>query len=340
MKKIVGFGDFLVRLSPEGYKRFLQADRFEVFYTGAEANVLSSLSMMGEKTDFITRLPDNGIARSGEARLRMLGVGTEHIAWGGERIGTFYAEKGASQRPSTIVYDRKYTSIATASPEDFDFSAAFEGAGWFHCTGITPALGGKLPQIVEQAMRTAHEKGLRVSCDLNYRKNLWTTEEARRVMERLLPMVDILIANEEDCEKVLGIRAAETDVIQGKLSREGYMDVARQLTERFGVSAVGITLRKSISASDNEWSAMLYTGGQAYFSRTYAIHIVDRIGGGDSFAAGLLYGFGHELEPQEIIEYAAAASCLKHSIELDVNLSSVAEIRRLMEGDGSGRVQR
>ena len=340
MKKIVGFGDFLLRLNPEGYKRFLQADRMEVYYTGAEANVLSSLSVMGEKTDFVTRLPDNAIARCGEAGLKKLGVGTEHIAWGGDRLGVFYVEKGASQRPSMIVYDRKYTSIATASPEDFDFDAAFEGAGFFHCTGITPALGGKLPEITALAMAKAKEKGITVSCDLNYRKNLWTTAQAKATMEKLLPMVDILIANEEDCEKVLGIRAAETDVVQGKLSRAGYVDVARQLVERYGVKAVGITLRKSISASDNEWSAMLYLDGTAYFSRTYAVHIVDRVGGGDSFAAGLLYGFGHEYAPQEIIEFAAAASCLKHSIELDVNLSTVSEVRKLMEGDGSGRVLR
>ncbi|MDD6883329.1 MAG: sugar kinase [Eubacteriales bacterium] len=340
MKKAVGFGDFLVRLNPEGYKRFLQADRFEAYYTGAEANVLSSLSMMGVETEFVTRLPENAIARCAVASLRKLGVGVSHIAWGGERMGVFYVEKGASQRPSTIVYDRKYTSIATAKPEDFDFASAFAGAGWFHCTGITPALGEHMPEVTEFAMAEARRMGLKVSCDLNYRKNLWTTQRAKQVMERLLPMVDILIANEEDCEKVLGIRAAETDVVQGKLSREGYMDVARQLTERFGVQAVGVTLRKSISASDNEWSAMLYTGGKAYFSRTYAMHIVDRVGGGDSFAAGLLYGFGNGFAPQKIIDYAAAASCLKHSIELDVNLSTVDEICRLMEGDGSGRVQR
>ena len=340
MKKVVGFGDFLVRLNPEGYKRFLQADRFEVFYTGAEANVLCSLSVMGVETDFMTRLPDNAIGRCALASLKKLGVGTSHVAWGGDRIGIFYVEKGASQRPSAIVYDRMHSSICTSAWTDFDFDAAFEGAGFFHCTGITPALGGELPIIVEKAMERAKALGLTVSCDLNYRKNLWTTEQAKATMERLLPMVDILIANEEDCDKVLGIRAAETDVIQGKLSRAGYVDVARQLTERYGVGSVAVTLRRSISASDNEWSAMLYTGGEAYFSRTYAIHIVDRVGGGDSFAAGLLYGIGHEYSFQEAVEFAAAASCLKHSIELDVNLSTAEEVRRLMAGDGSGRVLR
>ena len=340
MKKVVGFGDLLIRLNPEGYKRFLQADRFEVCYTGAEANVMASLSVMGVETEFVTRLPENAIACCAAANLRKLGVGISHIRWGGERMGVFYVEKGASQRPSTIVYDRKHTAIAEAKPDDFDFEAAFQGAGWFHITGITPALGERLPETAELAMSTARKLGLKVSCDLNYRKNLWSTPQAKRVMERLLPMTDILIANEEDCEKVLGISAAHTDVVHGKLNTAGYVDVARQLTSRFGVQAVGITLRKSISASDNEWSTMLYTQGNAYFSPTYAVHIVDRVGGGDSFAAGLLYGFGHGFTPQEIVNYAAAASCLKHSIELDVNLSTVEEVRRLMDGDGSGRVRR
>lgn len=340
MKKAVGFGDFLLRLNPEGYKRFIQADRFEVYYTGAEANVLSSLSVMGVKTDFITRLPDNAIGHCGEASLKKLGVGTDHIAWGGERMGIFYVEKGASQRPSTVVYDRRHTSIATSEPDDFNFDAAFRNAGFFHCTGITPALGGKLSEITTAAFIKAREKGLVTSCDLNYRKKLWSTTEAKTTMEKILPMVDILIANEEDCDKVLDIRASGTDVVQGKLSRAGYIDVAHQLTERYGIKTVAITLRKSITASDNEWSSMLYTNGTAFFSRTYAMHIVDRVGGGDSFAAGLLYGIGHKYCPQDIIEFAAAASCLKHSIEQDVNLSTVDEIRRLMKGDGSGRVLR
>jgi 2-dehydro-3-deoxygluconokinase len=250
-------------------------------------------------------------------------------------------EKGASQRPSKVIYDRKHTAISTSSPEDFNWKAIFDGAGYFHFTGITPALSEGMPAVVEAACRAAKEAGVVISCDLNYRKNLWTTEQAGKTMGKLLELVDYLIANEEDADKVLGIHAPDSDVIAGKLSRDGYTQVARRLVERFpNIRGIGITLRQSISASDNIWGAMYFTEGTAYFSREYNVHIVDRVGGGDSFAAGLLYGIGTGMSPQDTVEYAAAASCLKHSIELDVNLSTVAEIRQLMAGDGSGRVQR
>lgn len=338
--KVVGFGDFLVRLSPQGYLKFIQADSFDINYTGAEANVLVSLACMGLETEFVTRLPDNAIADSGIAMMRKFNVGTRHIVKGGERMGVFYLEKGASQRPSRIVYDRKYSGIAMAQPGMFDWDKIFEGASHFHITGITPALGDQMPAVTVEAVKAAKAHGVTVSCDLNYRKNMWTPEQARACMEEVVRHVDILIANEEDADKVLGIKAADTDVISGKLNKEGYVDVARQLCETYGVKEVGITLRKSISASDNEWGALLYSGGKPYFSRTYPIHIVDRVGGGDSFAAGLLYGSVKHFDPQKKIEYAAAASCLKHSIEMDFNLSSVAEIELLMNGDASGRVQR
>ena len=340
MKKIVGFGHFLVRLSPPGYLRFMQASQFDINYTGAEANVLVSLALMGEKTDFVTRVPDNDIGHTAVRSLGKYGVGTDHVAYGGERMGVFYLEKGASQRPSKIVYDRKYTAIATAKVEDFDWDAIFDGAGWFHITGITPALSETMPEVCIEACRRAHEAGLTISCDLNYRKNMWTTAQAKATMERILPWVDVLIANEEDADKVLDIRAADTDIVAGKLNRDGYRDVARQIIDKYGVKAVAVSLRRSISASDNEWGAMLYTGGEAHFSRTYPIHIVDRVGGGDSFAAGLIYGMLHGFDAQKTVEYAAAASCLKQTIEMDFNLASVEEITRLMEGDGSGRVQR
>ena len=340
MKKVVGFGDFLVRLSPPGYLKFIQAEHFDVNYTGAEANVLVSLSCMGVDTDLVTRVPANAIAESGIAMMRKYGVGTKHIQFGGERMGVFYLEKGASQRPSRIVYDRKYSSIAMAEPGMFDWDAIFKGATNFHVTGITPALGPKMPEVCIEAVKKAKEHGLTVSCDLNYRKNMWTAEQAKACMEEMLKYIDILIANEEDADKVLGIKAADTDVISGKLNKDGYVDVADQLCKKYGVKQVGITLRKSISASDNEWGALLYTDGKAYFSKTYPIHIVDRVGGGDSFAAGLLYGEVQGFDPQKKIEYAAAASCLKHSIELDFNLSSVAEVELLANGDASGRVQR
>lgn len=340
MKKVVGFGDFIVRLSPPGYQRFIQCRQFDINYTGAEANVLVSLSMMGVPTEFVTRLPKNDIARTGLAELRKYNVGVDHVAFGGERMGLFYLEKGASQRPSKVIYDRKYTAIAEASKEDFDWEAIFEDAQWLHSTGITPALSKTMPEVYTHAIKEAKKRGVQVSCDLNYRKNMWTEAEAKACMEKVLPDMDLVIANEEDAEKVLGIKAAETDVVAGKLNKDGYVDVAAQICEKYGVAEVAITLRRSISASDNEWGAMLYSGGKAYFSKTYPIHIVDRVGGGDSFAAGLLYGKVHGFDPQKTIEYAAAASCLKHSMELDFNLSTEEEVIRLMEGDGSGRVQR
>ena len=314
MKKMVGFGDYLLRLNPEGYLRFIQADHFQINYTGAEANVCVSLAMMGMDTEFVTRLPDNDIAACGVAELRKFNVGTSHIAYGGERMGVFYAEKGASQRPS--------------------------GATHFHMTGITPALSKTIPSVCIKACRKAKEMGLTVSCDLNYRKNLWTEAEANACMVQLMPYIDVLVANEEDAEKVLGIKARDTDVTQGKLNREGYIDVAEQICQTYGTKMVAVTLRRSISASDNEWSAMLYTNGKPYFSKQYMIHLVDRVGGGDSFTAGLLYGIMNDYGPQETIEYAAAASCLKQTIELDFNLSTADEVKRLVGGDGSGRVQR
>lgn len=341
MKRMVGFGDMMLRLSPDGYLRFSQADHMAVYYTGAEANVCASLAVMGMKTDFVTRLPDHDMARCAIGELRKLNVGTEHIVFGGERMGVFYLEKGASQRPSKVIYDRQHTAIATASAQDFDWDAIFAGADFFHFTGITPAISPTLPAVTLAACEAARRHGAAISCDLNYRKNLWSTRAAEETMRKLLPYVDILIANEEDAEKVLGIKAADTDVTTGKLSREGYRQVAEQIVQQFpNIQSVGITLRQSLSASDNRWGAMLYTGGQAYFSKTYDVHIVDRVGGGDSFAAGLLYARAQEFDPLKAIQYAAAASCLKHSIELDVNLSTVAEITTLMNGDGSGRVSR
>ena len=330
----------MLRLNPEGYLRFLQADRFLVNYTGAEANVCVSLAMMGMETDFVTRLPDNAIADAGIAELRKYGVGVGHIARGGERMGVFYAEKGASQRPSRIVYDRKYTAIAGCRYEDFDWDGIFAGASHFHMTGITPALSATMPEVCIAACRKAKDLGLTVSCDLNYRKNLWTEAEARACMTRLMPYIDVLVANEEDAEKVLGIKARNTDVTQGKLDRESYVDVAEQICQTYGTKMVAVTLRRSISASDNEWSAMIYAGGQAYFSRKYMIHLVDRVGGGDSFTAGMLFGLMNGYAPQETVEYAAAASCLKQSMEMDFNLSTRDEVLRLVEGDASGRVQR
>ena len=341
MKRTVGFGDFLLRLSPIGYRRFSQASAFETYYTGAEANVCASLATMGESASFVTRVPDNDIAETGLGELRRLKVDVSQVARGGDRLGIYYCEKGASQRPSKVIYDRMHSGVTEARRGDFDWRRIMKGAGFFHFTGITPALGGEMPLICEDACKAAKAVGARISCDLNYRKNLWSTKEASKVMTRLLRYVDHLIANEEDAEKVLGIRADGSDVVGGKLSRDGYVGVAGKLVSAFpNLRTVAISLRRSISASDNVWGAMLYDGKRAYFSRDYNVHIVDRVGGGDSFAAGLLYAIGNRFKPQLAIEYAAAASCLKHSIELDVNLSTVKEIMQLVNGDGSGRVQR
>lgn len=340
MKTVVGFGDYILRLNPEGYLKFIQANTFDVFYTGAEANVCTSLAYMGVPTQFVTRLPENAIAECAVATLRKFSVGTEHIAYGGERIGLFYLEKGASQRPSRIVYDRKHSSFCESESADYNWREILRGAGHFHFTGITPALGGNLAAICLEACEAAKASGVTVSCDLNYRKNLWTCAEAKATMERLLPYVDILIANEEDAANVLDIHASNTDVISGKLDKDGYIEVADAIVRKYGIAMVAITLRKSISASDNDWSALLYVNGKAYFSKEYRIHLVDRVGGGDSFGAGLIYGIHSGFTPQEIIEYAAAASCLKQTIELDVNLSAPAEILALVNGNGSGRVQR
>ncbi len=340
MKTMIGLGDLLVSLSPENYLRFLQADHFMVSYTGAEANVCVSLSRFGLKTQLLTRVPQGAIGDCALAHLNRYGVGTDYVARGGERIGVLYMERGASQRPSQVVYDRKGTAVCEAKPDDFDFDAVFDGAGWLHFTGITPALSGHTPALCLEACQKAKAHGLQISCDLNYRKKLWTPEQAKLVMERLLPYVDVLIANEEDVEKVLGIKAAHSDVAGGKLDVDAYISVAGQLHRTYGIPYIATTLRESYSASDNGWSAMLYTGGKPYVSRKYNIHLVDRVGGGDSFSAGLIYGLMSGFEPQRALEFATAASCLKQTIEMDFNLTTVAEVELLMKGDGSGRVQR
>jgi len=338
--KIVCFGEIMGRLSPVGYKRFVQADCFEVIYGGGEANVAASLANFGMDASYVTRLPDNDIGRSALRTLRAHGVDVSKIAWGGERLGLYYCEKGASQRPSKVVYDRKYSSISTAAQTDFDWDAIFDGADWFHFTGITPALSDNCAAICLDACRAAKRLGLKVSCDLNFRKNLWTTEKAGRVMGELMPFVDVAIANEEDCEKVFGIKADNTDITGGKLSHDGYREVAKKLSDRFDIPTVAITLRGSISASDNNWAAMLYSNGDYHFSKNYLVHIVDRVGGGDSFGAGLIYALLSGYADQDAIEFAVAASALKHSIEGDMNEVSVAEVKALAGGDGSGRVQR
>lgn len=340
MKKIVTFGEIMMRLNPEGYGRFLQAQRFEASYAGGEANVAVSLAQYGMDAAFVSKVPAHEIGQCAINALRQFGVDTKYVARGGDRLGLYFVEKGASQRPSKVIYDRAGSAIAQASASDFDWDAIFEGVDWFHWTGITPALGGNLPEICLEACKAAKKHGVKISCDLNFRKKLWSSQRANEVMSQLVPYVDVCIANEEDAKDVFGIEAENTDITAGKLNHEGYISVARQICERFGCSQVAITLRSSISANDNDWAAMLYTDGKAYFSPSYRIHIVDRVGGGDSFGGGLIYSILSGKTPQDTINFATAASCLKHTIEYDFNLISAAEAESLAAGNASGRVQR
>jgi len=340
MKRVITFGEIMLRLNPLGNYRFAQAKVFEASYAGGEANVAVSLANYGLNAAFVTKVPAHEIGQNAVNALRCFGVDTKYIVRGGKRLGTYYVEKGASQRASKVIYDREYSAIALASKEDFNWNEIFEGADWFHWTGITPALGGELPQICLEACKAAKERGITISCDLNYRKKLWTRQQANEVMSELIQYVDVCIANEEDAKNVFGIEAEGTDIDAGKLNHDGYISVAQQICERFGCKKVAITLRGSISASDNDWAAMLYSDGEAYFSPTYRIHIVDRVGGGDSFGGGLIYSLLMEKDPQNAINFAVAASCLKHTIENDFNLVSVSEVVALAEGNASGRVQR
>ena len=338
--KIVTFGEIMMRLNPEGYQRFVQAEKFEASYAGGEANVAVSLANYGVDAAFVTKVPAHEIGQCAVNALRRFGVDTSMMVRGGDRLGIYFVEKGASQRPSKVIYDRANSAISLAQPSDFDWKSIFQGADWFHFTGITPALGGNLPEICLEACKAAKEMGVTVSCDLNFRKKLWSQEQAGETMSKLMPYVDVCIANEEDAKDVFGIAAADTDLNTGKISHEGYISVAKQLCDRFHFKKVAITLRGSISASVNEWAGMLYSDGQAFFSPTYRIDIVDRVGGGDSFGGGLIYALMSGYESQKAINFAIAASCLKHTIEHDFNLVSISEVENLAGGNASGRVQR
>lgn len=340
MGKVITFGEIMLRLAPEGYYRFVQAEKYGATYGGGEANVSVSLANYGLDSAFVSKLPKHEIGQAGVNSLRKFGVNTDFIARGGDRVGIYFLEKGASQRPSKVIYDRAGSAIATASKDDFDWDKIFEDAEWFHFTGITPALSDNMADICLDAVKAAKAHGVTVSCDLNYRNKLWSKEKAGKVMSELCKYVDVCIANEEDASDVFGIKASDTDVTTGKVNHEGYKDVAKQLADRFGFKKVAITLRGSISANDNNWAAMLFDGKDYYFSKNYLIHIVDRVGGGDSFGAGLIYSCIKDFAPQETIEFAVAASCLKHSVEGDFNMVSVDEVLKLAGGDGSGRVQR
>lgn len=340
MSKVITFGELMLRLAPLGYYRFVQADTLGATFGGGEANVAVSLANYGMDAAFVTKLPKHEIGQAAVNSLRKYGVDTSLITRGGDRVGIYYLEKGASQRASKCIYDRAHSAIAEATSADFDWDKIFEGADWFHFTGITPALGANVAELCKEACKAAKAHGVKISCDLNYRGKLWTRAQARETMTELCKYVDVCIGNEEDAKDVFGIEAENTDIHGGKLNYEGYKSVAKQLKDTFGFEKVAITLRTSITANDNDWAAMLYDGNDYYFSKKYNIRIVDRVGGGDSFGAGLIYGLLSGKDCQAALEFAVAASCLKHSIEGDYNMVSVDEAEKLAGGDGSGRVQR
>ena len=339
-KRIVTFGEIMLRLAPEGYLRFFQNDTMQATFGGGEANVAVSLANYGMDASFVTKLPAHAIGQGAVNSLRGLGVDTKDIVRGGDRVGIYFLEKGASQRGSVCIYDRAHSAIQMAKREDFDWDKIFDGADWFHFTGITPALGENLVEICIDACKAAKAKGVKISCDLNYRGKLWTRAQAREAMTKLCEYVDVCISNEEDAKDVFGIEAENTDIYGGKLDKEGYKSVAKQLMDTFNFEKVAITLRSSISANDNDWAGMLYDGENYCFSKEYHLHIVDRVGGGDSFGGGLIYSLLSGKDSQSAIEFAVAASALKHSIEGDYNRVTVAEVEKLAGGDASGRVQR
>ena len=340
--KVVTFGELMVRLQPFNYERFVQANSLEFSFGGGEANVAVSLANYGLDAAFVTKLPAHAIGQAAVNSLRRYGVDTSMITRGGDRVGIYYNEKGASQRGSVCIYDRANSAIQLAQPSDFDWDKIFEGVDWFHFTGITPALGENVVEICREACKAAKAHGVKISCDLNYRGKLWTREQARAAMTDLCQYVDVCISNEEDAKDVFGIEAENTDINSGKLDHEGYISVARQIAQRFGCKKVAITLRGSISATDNDWAGMLYDAAsdKAVFSTTYHVHIIDRVGGGDSFGGGLIYALLSGKNDQQVIDFAVAASCLKHSVEHDFNQMSVAEVEALAAGNASGRVQR
>jgi 2-dehydro-3-deoxygluconokinase len=338
---VVVFGDLMLRLDPHGFERIVQAGGFVARYTGAEANAGVSLAAFGHDVTVVSRVPAHEVGDACLNYLRRFGLSTDHVARGGERLGILFVESGAAQRASKVVYDRTGTAFATSSSADYDWPTIVAGRAWLHFSGTAPALGREVADALDVGLREAKRQGLMVSCDLNYRAKLWTPAEAREGMERLIPYVDVLIGNEEDADKVFGIRASDTDVANGTLSIEGYDQVLRDLVRRFHLKLAATTLRESVSASENGWGALVHDGGRSYASRRYRITpIVDRVGAGDSFSGALIHGMLSGWPYERVVEFAAAASCLKHSIPGDFNIVSEREVEALAAGDASGRVQR
>jgi 2-dehydro-3-deoxygluconokinase len=338
----VCFGEIMLRLSPPGFERLFQSPTLNATFGGGEANVAVSLAHFGCASAFVTRLPANPIGDGALKALRAEGVNVEHIQRGGSRLGIYFAETGASQRPSTVIYDRSPSSMSELGPGTVPWDEVFAGAGWFHCTGITPALSRLAAACTREALQAARRAGLQVSVDLNYRKKLWSEREAQETMRPLMPLVDLVIANEEDLQSVLGVHVPRADVAAASLDLAGYHEAVKRVAGEFGVQRVAVTLRESLSASDNAWSGILYEAGPGLLHRSqrYTVRLVDRIGGGDSFAAGLVYGLLTGRDGESSLRFAVAASALKQTIPGDFNRVSVAEVERLAAGDASGRVQR
>ena len=340
--KVVSFGEIMRRLSPDGYYKLFQKPELNTSFCGAEANVAVALSNFGDEAEFVTALPDNDIGRAACRELMRYGVKTDNIVYTGDRLGIFFAEKGASQRPSKVIYDRKNSAIASVDPSSFDWEKIFDGADWFHITGITPALSDSLAKISVDAVKAAKKAGLTVSCDINYRSKLWSAQKARPVMTEIMKYVDVCIGNEEDAEIVFGIKAGATDVTKGQLDTDGYKKSLQTVAETFGCKIVAYSQRKSYSASDNGWSGIIYDDEkkQVYTSAQYDIRITDRIGGGDAFASGLIYALHNNISPANAIETAAAAGCLDQTLEGDFCLFGINDVLDLAGGNSSGRVKR
>ncbi len=342
--KIVTFGEIMMRLSPPGVRRFRQAHSFEIVYGGGEANVAVSLADFGETVEFVTRLPQNDLGEACLATLRARGVLTDHVVRGGDRLGIYFLEHGAAQRGSQVIYDRAGSAFAAVQPGMIDWPAVFAGADWFHWTGITPAVSQGAAETCREAVSAAKRLGLTVSCDLNYRAKLWKWgKKTGEVMADLVSQCDAAVGNEEDADKVFGIRAPESDVTAGKVEAEKYQSVCEALAQRFPtLKTIAVTLRGSLSASRNTWSGVLWTKRGFHLAPVYDIlPVVDRVGAGDAFNGGLIHGLrAYPDDPQKALRFAAAASCLKHSIPGDINSVTAAEVERLMEGDASGRVSR
>jgi 2-dehydro-3-deoxygluconokinase len=340
-KKVVLFGELMMRLSTKRHERIVQAREFDVIYSGAEANLGVALAAFGIESYLVSSVPPNEVGQACLNYLRQFGINLDHVRQNGFRLGIYFVETGASQRPSTFLYNRKGSSITELRPGDFNWDEIFAGKDWFHFTGITPALADSVAEITREACIAASQRGITISCDLNFRKKLWSKEKARDTMTDLMKYVDVLFTNEEEVETVFRIKAGDTDVTSGKLSHSGYEEVAAILCEKFRLKYVSISLRESVSATVNNWSGALFDGKKLYTSRQYHLdYIVDRIGGGDAYSSGIVYGLLTGQNLQDTVDFAAATSCLKHTIHGDFNLVTFDEVLALMDGDGSGRIQR